>query len=50
MMVISPDEGATARAIYMSNVLGVDMGIIKELTDSKIAKLYLYTNRKGYVY
>ena len=27
MMIISPDEGATGRAIYLSNVLGVDMGM-----------------------
>ena len=28
MMVISPDEGGTNRAIYLANVLGVDMGMI----------------------
>ena len=27
MMVISPDEGGTGRAIYMANVLGTDMGM-----------------------
>lgn len=27
MMAISPDEGATERAIYLANVLGVDMGM-----------------------
>ena len=33
LMVISPDEGATARAIYMSNVLGVDMGMFYKRRD-----------------
>jgi len=37
LMVISPDEGATARAIYMANVLGVDMGMFYKRRDySKI--------------
>lgn len=37
MMVISPDEGATARAIYLANVLGVDMGMFYKRRDySKI--------------
>ena len=27
LMIISPDEGATNRAIYLANVLGVDMGM-----------------------
>ncbi len=27
MMAISPDEGATGRAIYLANVLGLDMGM-----------------------
>ena len=27
MMAISPDEGATERAVYMANVLGLDMGM-----------------------
>ena len=27
LMIISPDEGAMARAVYFSNVLGVDMGM-----------------------
>ena len=26
MMVISPDEGGMTRAIYIANVLGLDMG------------------------
>ncbi len=33
MMVISPDEGATGRAIYMANVLGVDMGMFYKRRD-----------------
>lgn len=37
LMVISPDEGATGRAIYMANVLGVDMGMFYKRRDySKI--------------
>lgn len=37
MMVISPDEGATDRAIYMANVLGVEMGMFYKRRDySKI--------------
>ena len=32
-MVISPDEGATARAIYLANVLGVDMGMFYKRRD-----------------
>ena len=27
MMVISPDEGGTSRAVYLANVLGLDMGM-----------------------
>ena len=33
MMVISPDEGATGRAIYLANVLGVDMGMYYKRLD-----------------
>ena len=33
MMVISPDEGATERAIYLANVLGVDMGMFYKRRD-----------------
>ena len=33
LMIISPDEGATARAIYMANVLGVDMGMFYKRRD-----------------
>ena len=33
LMVISPDEGATARAIYMANMFGVDMGMFYKRRD-----------------
>lgn len=33
MMVISPDEGATHRAIYLANVLGVNMGMFYKRRD-----------------
>ncbi len=33
VMVISPDEGGTKRAIYMANVLGVDMGMFYKRRD-----------------
>lgn len=33
MMVISPDEGGTSRAIYMANVLGLDMGMFYKRRD-----------------
>ena len=33
MMVISPDEGAMARAIYYANVLGIDMGMFYKRRD-----------------
>lgn len=33
MMVISPDEGATDRAIYLANVLGVNMGMFYKRRD-----------------
>ena len=33
MMTISPDEGATSRAIYISNVLGIDMGMFYKRRD-----------------
>lgn len=37
MMIISPDEGATGRAIYLANVLGLDMGMFYKRRDySKI--------------
>ena len=33
MMVISPDEGGMSRAIYMANVLGLDMGMFYKRRD-----------------
>ena len=33
MLVISPDEGAMQRAVYFSNVLGVDMGMFYKRRD-----------------
>ena len=33
LMIISPDEGAASRAIYMANVLGVDMGMFYKRRD-----------------
>ena len=33
LMIISPDEGATNRAIYLANVLGVDMGMFYKRRD-----------------
>ena len=33
MMAISPDEGATERAIYLANVLGLDMGMFYKRRD-----------------
>ena len=37
MMIISPDEGGMGRAIYMANVLGLDMGMFYKRRDySKI--------------
>ena len=33
MMVISPDEGAMSRAIYMANVLGLDVGMFYKRRD-----------------
>ena len=33
MMVISPDEGATGRAIYFANVMGLDMGMFYKRRD-----------------
>ena len=33
MMVISPDEGGMGRAIYMANVLGLDMGMFYKRRD-----------------
>jgi ribose-phosphate pyrophosphokinase len=36
MMIISPDEGATGRAIYLANVLGLDMGMFYKRRDYSI--------------
>ncbi len=56
LMIISPDEGATDRAIYIANVLGVDMGMFYKRRDySKIvngrnpivAHEFLGSNVKG---
>ena len=33
LMVISPDEGAMQRAIYMANVVGVDVGMFYKRRD-----------------
>ena len=33
MMAISPDEGATERAVYLANVLNLDMGMFYKLRD-----------------
>ena len=33
MMVISPDEGGTGRAVYLANVLGLDMGMFYKRRD-----------------
>lgn len=33
MMVVSPDEGGMSRAIYMANVLGLDMGMFYKRRD-----------------
>ncbi|HJA67829.1 phosphoribosylpyrophosphate synthetase [Lachnoclostridium sp. An169] len=33
MMIVSPDEGAMHRAVYFSNVLGVDMGMFYKRRD-----------------
>lgn len=39
MMVISPDEGGTNRAIYLANVLGLDMGMFYKRRDfSKVVE------------
>ena len=36
LMIISPDEGAMHRAVYLSNVLGVDMGMFSKRRDYSI--------------
>ncbi|MBQ9438924.1 MAG: ribose-phosphate diphosphokinase, partial [Lachnospiraceae bacterium] len=56
MMVISPDEGGMGRAIYMANVLGLDMGMFykrrdyTKIVDGKnpiVAHEFLGTDVKG---
>ena len=55
-MIISPDEGATNRAIYLANVLGVDMGMFYKRRDYSrivdgrnpiVAHEFLGTNVEG---
>lgn len=36
MMIISPDEGAMHRAVYFSNILGVDMGMFYKRRDYSV--------------
>jgi len=36
LMAISPDEGATSRAVYMANVLGIDMGMFYKRRDYSV--------------
>ena len=36
LMIISPDEGAMGRAVYFSNILGVDMGMFYKRRDYSI--------------
>ena len=33
MMIVSPDEGGTNRAVYLANVLGIDMGMFYKRRD-----------------
>ncbi len=56
LMIISPDEGATNRAIYLANVLGVDMGMFYKRRDYSrivdgrnpiVAHEFLGTNVEG---
>ena len=36
LMIISPDEGAMGRAVYFSNILGVDMGMFYKRRDYSV--------------
>ena len=36
LMIISPDEGAMSRAVYLANVLGVDMGMFYKRRDYSV--------------
>ena len=56
MMIISPDEGGTNRAIFLANVLGVDMGMFYKRRDYStiidgrnpiVAHEFLGTNVEG---
>lgn len=56
LMIISPDEGSMSRAVYFSNVLGVDMGMFYKRRDYSVvingknpivAHEFLGTNVKG---
>ena len=56
MMIISPDEGAMNRAVYMANVLGLDMGMFYKRRDYSrivdgrnpiVAHEFLGTNVEG---
>ena len=39
MLVISPDEGGMSRAVYLANVLGLDMGMFYKRRDyTKLVK------------
>ena len=38
MMAISPDEGATERAVYLANVLNLDMGMFYKRRDYTCGK------------
>ncbi len=37
-MIISPDEGSMSRAIYLANILGVDMGMYYKRLDYSVVK------------
>jgi len=56
LMIISPDEGGTGRAVYMASVLGVDMGMFYKRRDYSrivdgrnpiVAHEFLGTNVEG---
>ena len=56
LMIISPDEGGTNRAVYLANVLGVDMGMFYKRRDYSrivdgrnpiVAHEFLGTNVEG---
>ncbi len=56
LMIISPDEGATSRAVYMASILGVDMGMFYKRRDYSrivdgrnpiVAHEFLGTNVEG---